>query len=450
MTQQALSNLKGIELFRSHFHEVEDRANSNGQAWFLNSRKAAFAKFNELGFPTQRQEDWKHTTVRPIVETEFRRSDERAFGVDEMLEGVVFHDYTAHRAVFVDGRFSPDHSKLDNLPEGLTICSLNDVHSKHELLEAHLAKYAGEDENPAFTALNTALHEDGLFIHVAKNFEVAAPIHLIYLTASHGEPTATHPRSLMIAEPGSRAVLIERYAGPAGAVYFTNAVTEVVVGENASLVHHRLQDESPEAYHIGTVQIELKRDSRYMGNILSIGSKIGRNGVAARLNGEGIECVLNGLFLTRDDQHIDNHTRVVHAEPHCHSHEVFKGILDGRSSGAFTGRIIVKPGAQKTDAIQSSKNLLLSDEAKITPDPQLEIFADDVKCTHGATIGQLDADAVFYLRARGIDEQSAKGLLTYAFANEIVEQIEIEPLRDYLEAIIAQRYRKGGQPGELS
>ncbi|MCA9424347.1 MAG: Fe-S cluster assembly protein SufD [Candidatus Omnitrophica bacterium] len=443
MNQQTVQST-GRETFREHFQQVQDRFSQNGQAWFLNARKAAFARFNELGFPTPKDEAWKHTNLRPLTEVEFEHPQGNLSTAGELLEGIVFHQFKAHRMVFVDGRFSEAHSDLENLPKGLTVIPLTKAFSSHrELVEKHLAKYAGEDENPAFVALNTALHEDGALIKVDKGTHIEDPIHLIFLSSSHEHPHSTHPRILVVAEEGSEATLVERYVGEQGSVYFTNTVAEAVLEDNAVLDHYRLQDESEDAFHIGTVQIELARDSQYRTHAISIGSKIGRNGIAAHLNGPGIECVMNGLFLTQDEQHIDNHTRVIHAEPHCHSHEVFKGILDGHSSGAFTGRIIVKEGAQKTDAIQSSKNLLLSDDAKITPDPQLEIFADDVKCTHGATIGQLDTDAIFYLKSRGIDEQSAKGLLTYAFANEIIEQIKIEPLREYLEQIIAERYRKG-------
>ncbi len=441
---QQIEPVTGRDLFRQHFEEVEDRFSSNGQSWFMNTRKAAFARFTELGIPTRKDEAWKHTSLNPFNEVEFRPSDVSDVDSKALLEGIVFHNWKAHRVVFQDGQYSEGNSAINNLPKGLTIVSLKEAFSTHrEVIEEHLASYAGEDENEAFVALNTALHEDGLLVMVEKGVVVEDPIHLIYLTTSHAHPSSTHPRTLVIAEEGSQLTLIERYAGEEGSVYFTNAVSEIVLGENAHFDHYRLQDESPQSFHIGTVQIEQGRNSRYRTHAISIGSRIGRNGIAAHLDGEGIECVMNGLFLTQDDQHIDNHTRVIHAQPHCYSHEVFKGILDDHSSGAFTGRIIVKEGAQKTDAIQSSKNLLLSDDATISPDPQLEIFADDVKCTHGATIGQLDTDAIFYLRARGIDEQSARGLLTFAFANEIIEQIKIEPLRDYLEAIIARRYRKG-------
>lgn len=445
---QQIESLTGSELFRRHFHEIENRFSQNGQAWFLNIRKAAFARFNELGIPSQREEDWKHTSLRPLLEVEFQQTEPDASTATNLLENIVFHGVKAHRAVFVDGRFSKEHSKLEGLPTGLTLVNLREAFSTHrETIERHLAQYAGQDENPAFVALNTALHEDGVFIEIEKGVVVEDPIHLIFISSTHPRPHSTHPRILCVAREGSQAIVVERYVGEEGNVYFTNAVAEFILGENAHLDHYRLQDESTKAFHIGTVQVEQARNSYYQTHPISIGSRIGRNGIATHLNGEGIECLMNGLFLTQEGQHIDNHTRVIHAKPHCHSKEVFKGILDGRSSGAFTGRIVVKEGAQKTDAIQSSKNLLLSDEARITPDPQLEIFADDVKCTHGATIGQLDSDAIFYLRARGIDEDSARGLLTYAFANEIISQIKIEPLRDYLEAIIARRFQKGARRG---
>ena len=444
MTEE-MATLPTTELFREHFFRLEDRLADTEQPVFLqNIRKAALGKFTELGIPTQRDEDWKHTRLRFLDEIAFHPADPDESATIDILQGVVFQNYPSHRVVFVDGRFSMEQSDLSRLPEGVTLTPFEQAFTTHrEILEKHFNQYAAEGENPAFVALNTALHEEGLLIVVGEGVSVEEPIHLIVLSTKHANPQVTHPRVLLVAEQGSEATFIERYAGEAGSVYLTNAVTEMVLGENAGLDHYRLQDESDEAYHICTVQVEQARGSRYRTHAVSIGSKLCRNGIAVRLDGEGIDCVMNGLFLAQGDQHVDNHTRVVHAQPHCSSHEVFKGILGDQSSGAFTGRIVVKPGAQKTDAIQSSKNLLLSDDASMTPDPQLEIFADDVKCTHGATVGQLDSDAIFYLRARGIDEDSARGLLTYAFANEIIEQIRIEPLRDYLEAIIARRYRGG-------
>ncbi|MCI0420515.1 MAG: Fe-S cluster assembly protein SufD, partial [Acidobacteria bacterium] len=322
--------------------------------------------------------------------------------------------------------------------------SLAEVLEKQaELVQPHLARYAGVSKEP-FAALNTAFTADGAFIYLPKDSVVEEPIHLLFLsTGERNRPLVSHPRILVLAEANSQARILESYASLGEGVYFTNAVTEVVAGENAFIDHYKLQRESLEAFHISTVQVQLGRSANVSTQSISLGGALTRNHVNTVLDGEGGEATLNGFYLVNGRQHVDNHTCIDHAKPHCNSHELYKGILDGKARGVFNGRIIVRPDAQKTDSKQTNKNLILSEEALVNTNPQLEIYADDVKCTHGATIGQLDADSIFYLRSRGIDLESARHLLTYAFAGDFIHRLKIEPLRIALEKSLFARLAEG-------
>jgi Fe-S cluster assembly protein SufD len=439
--------LTGKELFLAQFEDFEMKISRNGQAWLAPMRKQALARFEELDFPTPRNEDWKHTNVAPVTKIAFRPSDgaKALTQARERFEEYTFKGLNAIRLVFVNGVFSKELSSSEGSTEGAVVANLSEsMRSHRDVVERHLGKIAPYEDH-AFVALNTAFHSDGAFVYLKKGTILDRPVNLVFLTTDSPHPVAAHPRNLIVLEESAQATVVERYVGLAENVYFNNAVTEIAVGENANLDHYRLQEESPLAFHFGNLQAIQKANSHFSSHLISTGALLNRNDAGSILDGEGGHCALNGIFLTHDKQHVDNHTRLDHAKPHCTSHELFKGILDGHSTGAFTGRIIVRPGAQKTDAIQSSRNLLLSDNARINPDPQLEIYADDVRCTHGATIGQLDEDALFYLGTRGIDPDSAKGLLTYAFANELIEHIKVEPIREKLERFIAERYRKGSR-----
>jgi Fe-S cluster assembly protein SufD len=301
-----------------------------------------------------------------------------------------------------------------------------------ELVEPYLGHHA-RPENSAFTALNTAFLHDGAFVYVPQGKVVEQPIYLVFLTTPSSDPTMTHPRNLIVAGPTSQVTLVESYAGATDAVYLTNAVTEVIAGESAVIDHYKLQEESLESFHVSTLQLYQEQASNFSSHAVTFGGSLVRNDVNALLDAEGCECTLNGLYMGRDEQLIDNHTRIDHAKPHCASHELYKGILDKKAKGVFNGKIYVHQDAQKTDAKQTNQTLLLSDDATINTKPQLEIFADDVKCTHGATVGQLDAEAIYYLRTRGIGLREARRILTFAFANDIVGRIKIEALRERLE-----------------
>jgi Fe-S cluster assembly protein SufD len=337
----------------------------------------------------------------------------------------------------VNGSFDAGLSDVGELPAGVRVGSLADaIEQSPGLVETHLGRYAGFREQ-AFVALNTALFRDGAFIYVPRGKVVESPIHIVYLATQDERPIASHVRNLYVVDENAHATIVESYAG-AGR-YFTNTVTEIVVGVNANLDHYKVQQESESAYHVATQQLEQAGPSVFTSHSISFGGALVRNDINGRLGGEHIESTINGLYVVNGRQHVDNHTAIDHAMPNCNSHELYKGIMDGSSTGVFNGKIFVRQDAQKTDAKQTNQNLLLSRDAVIDTKPQLEIFADDVRCTHGATVGQLDSDALFYLRSRGIGEAEARSMLVYAFARDVLDRIKIEPLRLGLEETLLKK-----------
>ncbi|MCI0411156.1 MAG: Fe-S cluster assembly protein SufD, partial [Acidobacteria bacterium] len=364
-------------------------------AWLALVRKAALDRFVELGFPTLDDEEWKYTSVAPIAKTSFRLGTESkvpGLKVDQ-LQRITFGEMECSYLVFLNGRFAPDLSRIRPLPEGVRVGSLATVLAEEpSRVEPHLSRHAAF-ETQAFVSLNTAFLQDGAFVHLPRRKVMEEPIHLIYVTAPNGTPLASHPRNLIVAEEGSQVAVVESYVSLGESPYFTSAVTEVVASEGAVVDLCKLQRESEQAFHVSTLQSHLSRSARFASHSISLGGALVRNDVNMVLDGEGIECVLNGLYLAQGTQHIDNHTFIDHAQPHCASREFYKGVLSGRSHGVFNGKILVRKDAQKTDAKQTNKNLLLSEEALVDTKPQLEIYADDVRCTHGATIGQLDEEA---------------------------------------------------------
>ncbi len=414
-------------------------------------RRDAIGRFGELGFPTTKLEEWRSTNIRPIVETDFAVAEAAADPAKASSVSVPaierFRYAGTAELVFVNGRLDPELSRLEELPEGVLVSSLADAWREHpDLVEPYLGHYASF-ENHAFVALNSALHEDGAFVFIPRGVVVERPVHVLHVGArgaGTGAP-ARFPRNLFVAEENSQAKVIEQYAtaeGSAGS-YLVSPVTEVVLAPNAVVDHYKLQRESTEAFHLATFQMQLDRSSNFSTHSISWGGAIVRNDVNAVLDGEGCEATLNGLYMVEGDQLVDNHMRVDHVQPNCDSHELFKGILEGQARAVFNGRIFVHPGAQKTDAKQTNRNLLLSPAALVHSNPQLEIFADDVKCTHGSTVGELDDIAVFYLRSRGIGEVAARSLLTYAFAADIVERIRIPEVRQDLEEFLFRRLPRG-------
>jgi Fe-S cluster assembly protein SufD len=403
-------------------------------------RKAAIARFAELGFPKARDEEWRFTNIAPLAAVPFELAHYEGEGQRDKYAHVEPDEATGSLVLCINGYKTFVHHRGSALPEGVIITGLAEALKTHpQLVEPHLGRYA-DYKNQAFTALNTAFLNDGAFIYVPKGKVIDDPITIVNIVVAFGRPFVWHRRCLVIAEANSQVRIVEKYVGAKDTVYFTNAVTEIVVGPGARIDHYKVQEEGNQAFHIATMQVQQNRDSRFASQNIALGGSLVRNDINAILGAEGCECTLNGLYLATGQQLIDNHTFIDHAKPNCASHELYKGILDGKARGVFNGKILVRQDAQKTDAKQTNKTLLLSDDATINTKPQLEIYADDVKCTHGATVGQLDEEAIFYLRSRGIGDQEARNLLTYAFANDIVGRIQIDRIRDKLEqTLLASR-----------
>lgn len=435
--------------YLSSFELFEKNGAAKGPSWIHPIRRAALSCFAELGFPTTRDEEWKYTNIAPIVKIPFKPGKFEINGLTaDTIARVTFGELTGSQLVFVNGYYSRELSSLRPLPEGVRVGSLAAaLDSDPTRVEPYLARYASYQDH-ALVALNTAFMEDGAFVYVPKGRIVDEPIYLVFVSTADGEATVSYPRNLIVVDNDSQAVIVESYVGSDSDVYFTNAVTEIVVGKHAVIDHYKVQRESEEAFHIATLQAHLERGSNFSSHSIAMGGALVRNDLNTELEGEGIECTLNGFYMVTGRQHVDNHTRVDHLKPHCSSRELYKGILDGKARGVFNGKIYVHKPAQKTDARQTNKNLLLSKDSLINTKPQLEICADDVKCTHGSTIGQLDQDAIFYLRSRGVGLKDARSLLTYAFARDIINRIKIEPVRAWLDDLLVTRLQKESQTKE--
>jgi Fe-S cluster assembly protein SufD len=404
-------------------------------------RQAGMAGFAGLGFPKLSDEDWRFTNVASIAQLPFTLAREAVVNGAEtkILDEAAFTKLPGHRLVFVNGFFSAKLSRIKPVGGGVRIENLAAaLAGDSALIEKHLGKYA-HTANNAFAALNQALFTDGAFIFVPSGAAVAEPVQLIYISSAKQNGETILPRNLVVAEANSKLTVVESYISTGNVAYFTNAVTEILAGDHARIEHVKLQDEAVEAFHIATIAGEFGRASNVTVHSFALGAKISRTNIRTKLAGEGLECILNGLYLTRGEQLADHHMIVEHAQPHCASHEYFNGILDDKSKGVFHGRIYVHPLAQKTDAKQTNKNLLLSNDATADTKPQLEIYADDVKCTHGATIGQLNDESIFYLRSRGIDTDMARQMLIHAFAGEIIERIKCEPAREVIDRLVWDR-----------
>ena len=439
-----IETIQETDNYVSSFAKFEKSRASNEPAWLKDLRRSALESFQHLGFPTTHDEEWRFTSVAPITRVPFKLATDAKAPSAAELANFSFGPWSGIQLVFVNGIYSATLSSETGQPNGLFAGSLSEALGKHsDLLQAHLGRYASSSEE-AFAALNTAFASDGALVYLPKGCLIEQPIHLLFLSSGEkSESRVCHPRVLVLAEENSQVQILESYVGTGEGVCFTNAVTELVAAENAFIDHYKLQRESLETFHVSTIQAHLGRSANVSTQSISLGGSLVRNHVNAVLDGEGGEATLNGFYLVNGRQHVDNHTSIDHAKPHCNSHELYKGILDGKARGVFNGRIIVRPDAQKTDSKQTNKNLILSEEALVNTNPQLEIYADDVKCTHGATIGQLDADSIFYLRSRGIDHESARHLLTYAFAGDFIHRLKIEPLRVALETSLFTRLAEG-------
>jgi Fe-S cluster assembly protein SufD len=435
--------LDARQAYVAEFRSSEEER--RGPPWLSELRKSAIDRFDAVGFPTQKQEDWKYTNLAPLLRIPFKPAIlARPDGVvAEKLEPFTFGVLKTTLLVFVNGRFAPRLSYLRPRPEGVRVASLAEVlREEAATLEPHLGRIARSEDDP-FASLNMALFADGAYVEVPNHTAVEEPIHLLFVSTSKDLPIVAHPRNLIRIGAQSHATIIETYAGTGPDVTFTNAVTEISAGPAAVLDHYKMQRESETAYHMGTMTIHQDRDSAVSCHSLSFGGAMARNTVHTRFRGEGGSLVLNGLFMTSGGQQADNYTRIDHVSPACTSVELYRGILDGKSRGVFNGNIYVRKDAQKTVARQTNKNLLLSREAFVDSTPGLEILADDVKCNHASTIGQLDENAIFYLRSRGIDEEAARQILTYAFAADVVNQVKVAPIRIKLDQLILSRLPKG-------
>jgi Fe-S cluster assembly protein SufD len=431
----------------AHYAAEYRRAVEHGRpqpAWVTHARESAIAQFERLGFPTTKQEAWRFTSVAPIAERTFARPSDGMVKISGK-QSAPLSAPVAH-AVCVNGRFAPALSQLDTLPKGVHLAGLEaTLASNPALLEPFLARLS-LTQTSAFTSLNTAFLSDGIVMLVDRNVIVERPIEVTFVSAvppaaeAPGRQPAgsvSHPRLLIVAGEASQVTVLERYVGTGQA--FTNAVGEIWLGPSAVVDHYKLLEEPDDSFHIASLFLHCARSGNFSSHSLTFGGGLVRNDVVATLGGEGVDCTLNGLYVARGTQLVDNHTTIDHAMPHCDSHEVYKGILGERSRAVFNGKIIVRPDAQKTDAKQTNKALLLSDEAVVDTKPELEIFANDVKCTHGAAIGQLDDAAMFYLRSRGLGVAESRAMLVHAFAGDILNRVKIAPVREYLEARLTAR-----------
>ncbi len=426
---------ENLEKYLESFTAFAKRSSGHGQPWLRKLREDAFARFCETGFPTTHDEDWRFTNVSAIARTAFSFGQPLAHLSNSDLKPWRVEGAAA-QLVFVDGEFVRNLSIFGSLPPGITVSGLKEeIEKRTPSVEAHLGRYLNTQRD-AFCALNTAFAEDGAFVHVGRGLSLDAPIHLLFVSTAAGAPRMIHPRSLLIFEQESEATVVEDYVSLGGGTVFCNSATELIAGANSTVAHYMIERESLDAFNISTLRIQQERSANVASHSLLLGGGLVRNNVHPVLAGEGGECLINGLFLGDGRQHLDNYMHVEHASPHCSSRQFYNGILDGHAHGVFHGRIVVHKDAQKTDAKQTNRNLLLSDDAQIDTKPQLEIYADDVKCTHGATIGQIEENALFYLQSRGIDEISARKLLLLAFAGECLERMKPGVARAHAERLI--------------
>jgi Fe-S cluster assembly protein SufD len=427
--------------YHEAFRTLQESEPDSPGSWLKRLRESAMESFQELGFPSVKDEEWKYTNVAPIARIDFKPAILTASSGSEVAElGVSgFPETKGSQLVFVNGVLRNDLSSLTALPPEVVAIDLSQAISDErygEIAWKHLAQQADYVAD-GFTALNTAFISHGVFVYIPKGVIVEAPIHLLFI--SDGAQTANFPRALIVAEENSSATVVESYAGNHDAQYFTNAVVELVLKDGARLEHYKVQREGARAFHIATTAADLGPNSRYDATTITFGAELSRHDINVTMDHEGSECWVDGLYLVTTGQHADTHSLIDHRKPHCTSHQLYKGILDGKSRAVFNGKVFVRHDAQKTDAMQTNKNLLLSNEARVDTKPQLEILADDVKCAHGAAVGQIDEDELFYLVTRGIHPDLARNLLTYGFAEEVIGKIKIESIRAQLDEAVLNR-----------
>ena len=436
--------MKALERFLADHAAFAANGGGASPEWVREVRERGARRLTELGLPTTKQEDWRFTSVQAIADSMFvLPSSPRA----EAPPAKAIHAYEVceagrHLVVFVNGRYSGALSSVAGLPRDVIVGSLAGAIKNHgDLIRKHIDTLASR--GGPFAALNSAFLGDGGFIYVPPGIVMDAPVQLLYLSVPGAEPTVSHPRTLIVADKLSRVSVVETYAGHGDGRYLTNAVTEIIAADGARVDCYRIQRESINAYHTALTALHQGRDTVVHLHPVVLGAELSRHDINLVLDGENGHAMLNGLYILGGRQHTDHHTTIDHAKPHCESHEYFNGVLDDSSRGVFNGRIIVRPGAQRTDSKQTNNNLVLSENARADSQPQLEIYADDVKCTHGATLGPIDEKAMFYLTSRGIPTAEARSLLTYGFGAEILERMEIAPLQAQLDRLIRSRLLQG-------
>jgi Fe-S cluster assembly protein SufD len=407
-------------------------------AWLELVRSSAMDRFEQLGFPSVSEEEWKYTNLAPLAKENFIPATSRGEIAVADVNRFAFPETSNAHLVVVNGFLREDLSTRSGLGDVVAIDLFSAVADAryNKIIRKYLARNAGYHNN-GLTALNTAFIQSGVFLYIPKNVKLERPLQITFVPDA--ENSASFPRLLVVAEENSSATLIESFASVNDGRYFTNAVAEVVLKDGAHLEHYRLQRESKNAYHVSTTSAELGRSSRYHTTSINLGAQLSRHDVSVVMAHEGAETSVDGLYMVESDQHTDTHSVIDHTQPHCTSHQLYKGILDGNSRAVFNGKVFVREGAQKTDAMQTNKNLLLSNKARVDTKPQLEIFADDVKCAHGAAVGQIDEEELFYLEARGINPDLARKLLTYGFAEEVIEKIRIESIRSQLDETVLRQ-----------
>jgi Fe-S cluster assembly protein SufD len=435
MAAVALASQTAPDPVAADFTRIASALPGANVAWLAKLRRQALERFVERGLPTTREEAWKYTNISALAKRPYTLGTKSDVTPVVDVAPFTFADLGAHLVVFVDGRFSPALSRIGALQAGCTLASVADVLAREpERLEAAFATRTG---HTIFSDLNAAFARDGLYLHLAAGVTLGEPVHALFVTTR--DDVVAHPRNVIVAEAGARAFVIEHHVSAGAASYFTNAVTQIDIGTKASIGHCKLQQEGARAFHIAGVHIAQRRSSRFESQSIALGAALSRADIATAFDDEGCEASLAGLYLVGGRQHVDHHTLVDHAKPNGTSRALYKGVLDDGARGVFNGKIIVRPDAQKTDAHLANHNLLLSKSAEIDTKPELTIDADDVKCSHGATVGQLDETALFYLRSRAIDPATARALLTYAFAHDVVERVPQAPMRTALERTLLAR-----------
>jgi Fe-S cluster assembly protein SufD len=424
---------------------AEEARRADAPAWLSEVRARAGERFGELGLPTTRLEAWKYTDVAPTLDRDFAPAD----GARERVAFASFESLRIPEAcatlVFVDGHLRDDLSTVGDLPEGVVVADLYTAFADggDPTARERFATLAPV-ETEHFVALNTALATGGAYVRIPDGCALEAPIHVVYLAGGCEQPTLSSPRTLVVAGTSASATLVETFASADANASFTNAVAEISLGENARLVHYRVQREIEEsAFHVGSTDVAVGRSASYASVAINFGGALARHDIRVALRAEGAECRVDGLYMLEGAQHSDTHSKIDHFVPHTTSGQIYKGVVDDASRAVFNGKVIVHEGAQKTEAHQTNKNLTLSRTARVDTKPELEIYADDVVCTHGATVGALDDDERFYLTSRGIDGETARALLSYGFAEEIVELVRVESLRHHLDAFLLERFQKG-------